>query len=452
MKRFITRSLVKTIAALVVSLIAGCATGQKAGDQGRISKGASPPPSEAATDSSPAGETTVVWISIDGFRHDYLARIQPTTLGRLAREGAWTTQETPIFPSLTFPNHIAQATGTTVDQHGVPLNGWLDEASGEKFNFPNDSGLIRCEPIWKTAKRQGVRVAILHWPMSYAQTGPFKSDYFLDRFDGEQSDAQRLAQVSQTLENDHAGKPIRLVMTYVAHLDTIGHRFGPDSPEVGEALRQLDSEIDAFLKRTIAWFNDTHKASDDLCVLITTDHGMEPVHTRVNLDRLIGAELMTGATVIANGPVASVYLSGLSADEKPPRASAILKKLKQYEYLQAWPASSVPAKLHFSDPTRLGEVIVLLSSGYDFTTQRNAATQPTVQAGPLGAHGYDPAICPNMQGAAIVWRYRHPLADRDLGPVNNTQWHATVAKLLNIQPAPGADYRAINLDLMTLQK
>src|SRR5262245_18739270 len=86
---------------------------------------ASQPNSKAPVTDAPkprAGNATVVWISIDGFRHDYLARIAPPTLSRLAREGAYTTQQRPIFPSLTFPNHIAQVTGTGVDRHGIVLN------------------------------------------------------------------------------------------------------------------------------------------------------------------------------------------------------------------------------------------------------------------------------------------------------------------------------------------
>src|SRR4051812_49391457 len=77
---------------------------------------------------------TVVWISIDGLRGDYLQRVHPPTLSRLAREGAFTTREIPVFPSLTFPNHAAQVTGTTPDRSGVPLNAFYDRGDGQFHN------------------------------------------------------------------------------------------------------------------------------------------------------------------------------------------------------------------------------------------------------------------------------------------------------------------------------
>src|SRR5262245_49464409 len=96
---------------------------------------------------APATGPTVVWISIDGFRHDYLNRIKPPTLSRLAREGAVSTQVRPLFPSLTFPNHIGQVTGRGVDGHGIPLNRFFDTERKQVMSFPNDPTALRAEPI-----------------------------------------------------------------------------------------------------------------------------------------------------------------------------------------------------------------------------------------------------------------------------------------------------------------
>ncbi len=149
-----------------------------------------------AAQAADAKANTVVWISIDGLRHDYLQRIKPPTLWRLANEGAWTHDEIPIFPSLTFPNHIAQATGVTVDKDGIPMNAFYDSASAQAYSFPDDSRLLRAEPIWVTARRQGVGVAVFDWPMSQKQTGPWQSDFHADHFDTKQTDAHRLRSVA----------------------------------------------------------------------------------------------------------------------------------------------------------------------------------------------------------------------------------------------------------------
>jgi hypothetical protein len=397
-----------------------------------------------------AGSATVVWISIDGFRHDYLRRVQPPTLSRLAKEGAFTTLERPIFPSLTFPNHAAQVTGTYVDHTGIPSNTFLDTATGQSYNLPDQQAVLRDEPIWVTAKRQGLRVAVIDWPMSHAQSGEWKSDYFDEKFDMKRSDQERIDQVVQMLKIESVKKtqpPLRLVITYLAHIDTIGHRNGPDSKELDQAVREADETIGGLLKTVIEWFDGAHsvESGDDLYVIVTTDHGMEPTKTLVNLDRAIGVDLVSGAKILTSACLADVYLTDVPAEQRAARVDQILAKLKPLEYLKAWRASDVPPEFHFADPTRAGDVIVLLAPGYAYTTERNSTTRPTT-ANRQGNHGYDPAVCPNMFGTAIVWRYRQPLGGIDLGPVDNTQWHATVAKLLGIERAAGSDPRVISLE------
>jgi predicted AlkP superfamily pyrophosphatase or phosphodiesterase len=395
------------------------------------------PSSRAAAD---ATSDTVIWISIDGFRHDYLQRIKPPTLSRLAGEGAWTHDEIPIFPSLTFPNHIAQATGVAADKNGIPMNTFFDTATGQTYSLPDDSSLLRAEPIWVTARRQGVGVAVIDWPMSHKQTGPWKSDYFADHFDVKETDAHRLQSVAKLLDSAKNPRDLRLIMSYVRNVDTVGHRYGPDSPRIGEAVLQADSEIGDFLQSAIKWFDATHTADDQFYVLITTDHGMHSVSTLVNLERLLGAELSQGARVVPNAPIASIYLSNRAPDALRERIAAILSRLKTVPFLHAWRAADVPPEFHYADSPRIGDVVVLLVPGYGFTPLRFATTRPSLTE--AGMHGYDPAV-PEMRGAAILWHYHHPMNGLDLGPVVNTQWHATVARLLGIKPAPGSDQRPI---------
>jgi predicted AlkP superfamily pyrophosphatase or phosphodiesterase len=384
---------------------------------------------------------TVVWISIDGLRHDYLERIKPPTLWRLANEGAWTHDEIPIFPSLTFPNHIAQATGVTVDKDGIPMNAFYDIASAQSYSFPDDSRLLRAEPIWVTARRQGVGVAVFDWPMSQKQTGPWQSDFHADHFDTKQTDAHRLQGVATLIQSAPNPRNLRLIMSYVSHVDTVGHQHGPDSQQIGDAVLQVDGEIGDFLQSVTKWFDATHQADDQLYVLITTDHGMNSVSTLVNLERLLGADLSQDVRIVTSGPVASIYLGNRASDLRQDRAAAIVSYLQHVPFLHAWKAADVPKAFHYSDPSRIGDVVVLLIPGYSFTPLRFAATRPSLTES--GMHGYDPAACPEMHGAAILWHYHHPLNGLDLGPIVNTQWHAVVARLLGIEPAPDSDQRPI---------
>ena len=54
---------------------------------------------------------TVILVSIDGFHPAYLDRYSAPTLRMLARQGVRARWMTPVYPSLTFPNHYSIATG-----------------------------------------------------------------------------------------------------------------------------------------------------------------------------------------------------------------------------------------------------------------------------------------------------------------------------------------------------
>ncbi|HEX8637669.1 MAG TPA: alkaline phosphatase family protein, partial [Pyrinomonadaceae bacterium] len=69
---------------------------------------------------------TVILISLDGFRYDYLEKFNPPTLNKLAREGVRAKWMIPSFPTKTFPNHYTIATGLYPENHGIIENNIYD--------------------------------------------------------------------------------------------------------------------------------------------------------------------------------------------------------------------------------------------------------------------------------------------------------------------------------------
>src|SRR5476649_857160 len=80
-----------------------------------------------------AAETpqSLVLISIDGFRWDYINRPGAVNLRALAAHGVRAERMVPSFPSLTFPNHYTIATGLYPDHHGIVSNAILDPSIGK---------------------------------------------------------------------------------------------------------------------------------------------------------------------------------------------------------------------------------------------------------------------------------------------------------------------------------
>src|SRR5947208_2986804 len=80
-------------------------------------------------------QPTVILVSLDGFRNDYLEKYDPPNLNLLAREGVRARWMTPSFPSKTFPNHYAIATGLYPQNNGIVENNIYDRESRVTFKM-----------------------------------------------------------------------------------------------------------------------------------------------------------------------------------------------------------------------------------------------------------------------------------------------------------------------------
>jgi predicted AlkP superfamily pyrophosphatase or phosphodiesterase len=392
----------------------------------------------ATPPTTPPRQSVVIWISVDGDRADYVDRAKPPTLTKLMHEGAYTQHLTPAFPSLTFPSHTTEATGVYVDGHGIPGNAFYDTTTGATVRFPDQSALVRAEPIWITAERQGVRAAVVDWPLSGVETGPVKADYFGAGFDNSLSDEQRAQKLIDIWTADKNPVPLRLMIGYVHEVDTVGHSKGPDSQEVLDALRDDDAVLGHILTQAIALFDARMKPEDELYFVVTTDHGMSTVKTEINPQRLIGADNAKGVHIVTSGPICNIFLNDIPAAERDARRAAIMEKLKAEETVEAYVKADLPVRWHYADPTRVGDIVAVLKQGNSWEGLRNAVRMPAVAGGPLGMHGYAPEEDPEMQGLAVIWRYRHKLGGIDLGKVDTVQLEPTVAAILGIKPATGA--------------
>ena len=108
-------------------------------------------------------DTYTVLVSLDGLRWVYLDAYDVPFLNQLAHDGVKAVMQ-PSFPSKTFPNHYTLATGLTPDHHGIIGNQFWDRENNVKFKIGNqDSRYYGGDPVWLTAKHQGVKTATVFW-------------------------------------------------------------------------------------------------------------------------------------------------------------------------------------------------------------------------------------------------------------------------------------------------
>ncbi len=410
------------------------------------------PPAVCAGEApAPAVRNVVLWISVDGFRGDYVDRGRTPFLGSLMDHGLYTRQLVPVFPSLTFPSHISEATGVLPGVHGIVSNRYLDTLTGQVFNLSTLPQALRAEPIWMTATRQGRRTAVIDWPLSEGQdqlpADAVRTAYFNPDFDAKLSDRDRLAllvgKYREDFDRPQGGEPLRLLMGYAYGTDKAGHQSGPTSRAVDAAIGEMDQLLAQVVGQIADVFHEhMHPdAGDALWVLITTDHGMGDVTHVVSVRYLMGGDEVPESVIAeTSGNLANLYFHQVPASQRAATLEAVLERLRKVPFAKVWRREELPAKWGYDAPGRTGDLVVSLDKGYTFGW-KEGLTMAAVQSDPdfpRGMHGYDPAENKEMLGFAVLTRWGSTTPGRDVGELDTLRIHPTVAKLLGIEPATGA--------------
>src|SRR5205085_11553137 len=82
-------------------------------------------------------QETVLLVSFDGFRNDYVERYNLANFKAFAAAGTSAEGIVPCFPSLTFPNHYSIVTGLYPGHHGLVDNNFYDSALDIQYAIRN---------------------------------------------------------------------------------------------------------------------------------------------------------------------------------------------------------------------------------------------------------------------------------------------------------------------------
>lgn len=394
------------------------------------------------------GPKVVLWISIRGFRGDYVEKSDTPFFDRLAEEGAFTNKLRPNFPCLDFPAHASLATGTLVEKHGIPLDRFR-VGTGELVDKPLDQSLLLAEPIWTTAARQGIRTLVHDWPLSQKQ-GEHPAAFFLDSHDPALTDAQRLDALWEAWSGDQSEEKLRLLMVRLNGILDAGMKHGPREDGTFKAVSELDAALGAFFQKVEENWATLAPENAGLAVIISTDHGLVDLDKNINLVQLLGDSLMKNLDVVAHDSVGHLYFKDLP--ENPAQAKVITDnldgELRKRIYFRTLTREELPADWAYNLPDRIGDRVLVLKNGYAFTdaTASEPVFDPGEGPGFFGGYGYPVETSVRMSGQSYIWGLPRSPARGDLGEINYQKFHATVAKLLGIQPATGAVTETLPVD------
>ena len=374
-------------------------------------------------------QPTVILISIDGFRSDYLDKYQPPNLRRLAREGVRARWMTPSFPSKTFPNHYAIATGLYPQNNGIVENNIYDPATHVTFTMDNRKEVANGrwwlgEPIWITAERQGQRAAPMFFPGSEAEIAGVRPTFWKP-YDGKVANEARVDMALGWLDLPARQRPTLLTL-YFSDVDSAGHDFSPEAPEVKQAVFKVDRAIGHLLAGLKA-----RGIYSQVNLIIVSDHGMATQETNhfIFVDKLFDAGL--AEKVLWTGEIVGIWPKGGKEDEiynalkagLPPQAKVYRKR-------------DVPARFHYSDSPRIPPLLVLPDEGWVLTNQQRYATMK--EKGELqharGGHGYDNQL--SSMRALFIAHGEAIKRDKVIGPFENVQVYDLMCAILKLKPAP----------------
>lgn len=371
--------------------------------------------------SDPRQRPLVIVVSLDGFRWDYLERPPAARLRTLASQGIRLERLVPAFPTKTFPNHYTLATGLFPAHHGIVANTMTDSVLG-RFTTADTAGnrqpgWWRGEPIWITARRQGLRSATMFWTGSEVAFNGLRPNLWRP-FDANLPMTARIDQALTWLGLPADRRP-DLLMVYLNRVDVVGHKFGPDHPAVDSAIATVDSAVGRLVDGL-----DSLGLRPQTDLVVVSDHGM----TSISPDRVI---FLDDYVELSPGDVVDLApVTGLSPD--PARVATVVRQLAgAHPHLAVFRREDVPPRFRFSQGDRVTPVVAIADDGWTISTRAQWKTRPMTD---LGNHGYDHELA-SMAAMliAIGPDFRQGMV---APPMQNVHLYELLAHLLHIRPAP----------------
>ncbi len=379
------------------------------------------PPDPGVNEARHADAPYVVILSLDGFRHDYLDLYPSPALQGLARDGVRAERMIPVFPTKTFPSHFSIATGLYAEHHGLVGNRfWAPDKQGfysiGDREVVEDGTWYRGEPIWVTAERQGMRTAAFFFVGTEADVGGVRPTRW-KRYDDSVPNAERVDTVLAWLREPPETRP-HLVTLYFSDLDDVGHRDGPESPEVAAAVASVDAHLGTLVDGIAALPH-----ADRVYLVVLSDHGMLKAEAAraqpLDLSPFPGVQMEEG------GPYASLRVAEGGPERLPGLRDSIQALLGEAE---VWMRQDVPERLHYSADARIGDLVILASPGATVVTpdrmpRRDAFT-----------HGWDNQT-PEM-GAIFLAKGPGIVPGQRIGAFEAVNVYPWLAHILGLDPAP----------------
>ncbi|MDR1951531.1 MAG: ectonucleotide pyrophosphatase/phosphodiesterase [Bacteroidales bacterium] len=360
----------------------------------------------------------VVVLSMDGFRWDYDQLVGTPNLDKIAKKGVKSKGLQPVFPTGTFPSHYSMATGLYPDEHGLVANRFFDKALQQEYSIRNNEAVgnprfYGGEPIWNTARRQGLVTASYFWVGTEAPIGGLHPNIWKS-FDNNVTFTQRIDSVISWLKRPEKDRP-QLIMLYFEEPDYTAHGNDPvRSGETHRMVKYCDSLVGILDQKLQAL-----PIAKNISLVVVSDHGMTPV----DANRTVFLENYLKESWIQNSSWGSPMCL---MDIYPEKLDSALMMLRYAPNVKAWRPENLPKRFNYGHNPNIGNLVILADSAWSL-----AKTPPGSRK--RGDHGFDNQ---NRDMYGIFYAYGPKFEKNKVVPeFMNLQLYNIIAHLLNIRPA-----------------
>ncbi|MEO7048176.1 MAG: ectonucleotide pyrophosphatase/phosphodiesterase [Ferruginibacter sp.] len=331
----------------------------------------------------------VILISLDGFRYDYAEKYDAVNIKALSATGVKAESMIPSYPSLTFPNHYTLVTGLYPSHHGLVSNGFYAPDRREGYSMKDskavkDGSWYGGTPLWVLAEEQHMLSASFYWVGSEAAIKGTLPTYYYN-YNEAIPNTRRVEIVKDWLLLPPEKRP-HLITVYFPETDHAGHKYGPDAPETGVAVKVVDSAIGQLA-------DAVRSTGLPVSFIIVSDHGMAKIDVQHQMP--LPAVVDTSHFIIPRGSELVMLYAKKKKYIKPT-----YRKLKAAEkdytvYLK----KNMPANLHYSKKddrkNHIGDILLLPTWPATFYIKK-----PDTD---IGSHGFNPYTLKQMDASFFAW-------------------------------------------------
>ncbi|HEU5292696.1 MAG TPA: ectonucleotide pyrophosphatase/phosphodiesterase [Cyclobacteriaceae bacterium] len=368
----------------------------------------------------------VILVSFDGFRHDYVDKLNLLNFKAFIKKGTQAEAIIPCFPSLTFPNHYSIVTGMYPGTHGLVDNGFYDSARNVVYRMSDRDKVVNPyfyggTPLWQLARQHGIKSASYFWVGSELNDPKLRPDYYF-LYDESVPFQSRIDQVIAWLKLPEKERP-HFITLYFDSPDHQSHEFGPFGEETRKTLLRMDSLLGNLMK-------GLQDVKLPVNTILVSDHGLSELtmvpETFIFLDELI--DINNKSIRIVHGRTITHFY----VDDDPTKLDSLYNVLKKQEKnYTIRKKKDLPEHWHYQNP-RVGDLVMVPAPYHSLQRSGRDKFSEETTGRKFGVHGYDPAETKDVWG--IFYAHGPNIkAGQKIPAVPNIDVYPLIAKILGLK-------------------